>query len=487
MKMNQCDYCILFIHHIDILLSENIKDCCKSNLLELKNYYRLSNIFDIINENCNECINKKRYSRSIELLKDVLLKNGVELNNSNKKCDICRVLPNEIFILLDMTCNIYSTLEKLDSLYEELQYQESLLYLSELAFGKCNNCDNFIDYYHNIKLLSKFLENKNIDLLKQEVYEWKLISANDYIINAANKVFTNGFKTIHKIGFIDKSTIYLDFNIFDKYEKNSDFKFLLDSAKEKGIYKFVCSPTHMEEICRMNNNEYEAERLKSIYKLTDGVEIISYNGILTFCTEDLNECLVRAKKYSEMNNEAEGKNCIHVDEQSLFYNKYSSETFSKMINQSSLLEMINNSSEDNIDKKRKEELPNESEINKIMHKVCFHSYKIKDFQNIYSENITYTNLHNAINSIFHIFNVLGYNSDKLTKKNDMSVRYPVFDKKYYRTIRSSIYDVNHVCYATKCNYFISNDKKLCKRAKEIYNFIGCKTKVITYDELTQML
>lgn len=490
MEMDLCDFCKLFIQHINILLYENSKDSCESNLSELKNYYRLSNIFDVLHEDCNicrVCFVKGEYSMVVESLKAVLLKNRVELNNENMKCDICKVLHAEIFVLLDMMCNIDSSLESVSSLYDELQYQGFLADITETVFGKCYNCGRNIDYYHTRNILSRFLENRNVESLKQEVHAWKVISTNDDIINAANKVARNSFKTVQKIGYIDKSTIYLDFNIFDVYEKNDDFKQLLNSTKAKGVYQFVYSPIHMEEICRMDNNEFEAKRFESIHKLTDKVEVLQYDGVLTFCTEDLNDCFDRAKRCSEINSQAEVKNCIHNEERSLFFDKYTGELYSKMINESSLLEMINNISKSDAGKKIKEELPNEVELNEILRGVCFLSCEIKDFKNLYSENITYSELRTAINSISHIFNVLGYNSDKVSKKNEELSAYPVYRKDKYRTVRSNTYDVNHLCYATRCSYFVTNDKKLLKRAKEIYNYIGCKTKVISYDEMIELL
>lgn len=309
-------------------------------------------------------------------------------------------------------------------------------------------------------MLSRFLESNDIKLLKQEIHAWKVSCSNDAILNAATKVGSNSFKTVCKIGNIDKVTIYLDFNIFSIYEQNDDFKKLLDSTKEEGLYQFVYSPIHMEEICRMDNKEFEAKRLESIHKLTDDVEVLQYDKILTFCTEELKECFDRAKQYLKMNSYAEVKNCIHNEECSLFFYKYTGELYSKMINESSLLEMINNTSKSDEGKKIKKELPNEAELNELLQKVCFANYKIKDFQNIYSEHITYSKLRSVINSISHIFNVLGYNSDKTSKKTEEFCSYPVFRKDKYRTIRSNIYDVNHICYATKCSYFVTNDKKL---------------------------
>ena len=56
--------------------------------------------------------------------------------------------------------------------------------------------------------------------------------------------------------------------------------------------------------------------------------------------------------------------------------------------------------------------------------------------------------------------------------------YPTYSRKFYRTIRSGFYDVDHISYATKCNYFVTCDYTLSLQAREIYRYLGCKTNVI---------
>lgn len=53
-----------------------------------------------------------------------------------------------------------------------------------------------------------------------------------------------------------------------------------------------------------------------------------------------------------------------------------------------------------------------------------------------------------------------------------------YDREFYRTIRSGFYDVDHICYASKCNYFVTCDYALSSQAMEIYRYLGCKTNVI---------
>ena len=62
-----------------------------------------------------------------------------------------------------------------------------------------------------------------------------------------------------------------------------------------------------------------------------------------------------------------------------------------------------------------------------------------------------------------------------------------FVDKKERTIKSSAYDIEHVIYATKCDYFVTDDKNCFKRAEQIYKKIKCKTKILRYDELCDLI
>lgn len=70
--------------------------------------------------------------------------------------------------------------------------------------------------------------------------------------------------------------------------------------------------------------------------------------------------------------------------------------------------------------------------------------------------------------------------NKIEKRTKFTYKafYPTYDREFYRTIRSGFYDVDHICYASKCNYFVTCDYALSSQAMEIYRYLGCKTNVI---------
>lgn len=77
----------------------------------------------------------------------------------------------------------------------------------------------------------------------------------------------------------------------------------------------------------------------------------------------------------------------------------------------------------------------------------------------------YLKLEWVISNLSKILNQVGY--------------YP--DKKI-RTINSGQYDIAHMTYATACDKFYTEDKKLYYRTKAIYYYLGIPTDVILFNE-----
>ena len=55
-----------------------------------------------------------------------------------------------------------------------------------------------------------------------------------------------------------------------------------------------------------------------------------------------------------------------------------------------------------------------------------------------------------------------------------------------RTTQSGIHDVSHMIYATYCNYFVSKDYHLIKRAQAIYYYLGLSTQALCLNDWLNM-
>lgn len=107
-KFERCDYCGLLLQHIGILQNELTQsepetDNRYATILESKSYYWLVKVFynkDLVQCDCEYKI------RFCSILKDLLelFENEVKLDADKMKCDICRILPCELFSLLDVAC-----------------------------------------------------------------------------------------------------------------------------------------------------------------------------------------------------------------------------------------------------------------------------------------------------------------------------------------------------------------------------------------------
>ena len=106
-----------------------------------------------------------------------------------------------------------------------------------------------------------------------------------------------------------------------------------------------------------------------------------------------------------------------------------------------------------------------------------------DYKEILKNNtINFMELCSAIYSIAQLLNIIGLHGDSIQNKNHPDAVYPIYGKKSYKTIRSGYYDNFHLSYATQCTYFVTKDKKLFKKASEIYKFIGAQTTAILLDD-----
>lgn len=71
-------------------------------------------------------------------------------------------------------------------------------------------------------------------------------------------------------------------------------------------------------------------------------------------------------------------------------------------------------------------------------------------------------LHNRIAGVFEFLDMVGYWKDQFNKKSN-----------YAR-----LWDSYHTFFSAYCGYFISNDKRTCKKAKVAFELYGIKTEVV---------
>lgn len=487
----KCDYCGLMLEHIGILKNEMAQfepgtDYRYATMLELKCYYWLVKAYyDKILVPCN-CAYKNVFCSVLKDLYELFEENDIKIEIEKKKCDICKILPCELFSLLDMACTI-SDQQKMELMYAELQYQVFISWIYAELIGQCFDCDAFVDYKACIEATCEYLNDRNIHALQEFVYFWKIATNNDEIWSSANNLSKSENIISSEVKLDDHITVYLDFNVYNQYEKNPEITKFLKQLSDKKKIDVIYSGTHLEEIIRMNDKRYALKRIQSIQTLTQGkIAVVGANGNIVICVEDISARMKQVERYQRMNKFAEERACIVAEAREHLSFHIHDEKRDKAIGDSSIKEMINNSMDDT-GEKINPNLPNEDNLNEILRYVGIGDLSIKEYQGILNGGEQkFYQIRTAIVSMANLLNVIGLYGDKITKKSDTDAVYPIYHKKSYRTIRSGYYDNDHLSFASICTYFVTTDTTLYKKAKEIYEFLGISTTPVLLEEFIDM-
>lgn len=479
-----CSYlgcCKLILEHIEILQRE-LEKSKEASLLELKSYYWIIEKYDSeILCKCH-CKYKEKIEDTLKKLVKIFQINGVKLDINKKQCDICKILPCEMFSLLDLICS-NSKYQDIESVCIEIQYHIFLAEIYDKMIGRCTKCNEFGEYLACLLSASDFVKNKDMQELQRFVYSWKIAVNTDQIINCYTTLTTDRCIQSKKINLDNHIIIYLDFNIYNCCEKKPEVSKLFERLMAQNNVDIVCSGTHLEEILRMNNKEYELKRLRIIQKLTNGkIIVVDDRGKMVVCEEKLDQRFFCIKKYREMNEYAEQRECIEAEAREKLSLHVYDEQRNKEIGMSSIKAILANA-DSSTGKKKNLNLPDEDELNKILMYEGIGKHKISEYKDMFKNcEKEFKQINSAIVSMARLLNVLGLHGDKIRKKNDANAVYPIYTKKSYRTIRSGYYDNDHLSFASKCTYFVTTDVTLCKKAIEIYEYLGIRTIPVTLDE-----
>lgn len=483
--IDRCAYCNMLMQHITVLKNELTKSE-QATLYELKSYYWL------IEKYCNEvlidcdCEYRDEFRNILTVLLELFRTNEIVIKTENMQCDVCKVLPCEIFSLLDLACK-KSNKNDIESMCAELLYHIFLAWIYDELIGRCTKCDAYVEYIACLENACRFLENKNLNELRDFVYYWKIARNSDEIFGCTDDLIVDSDIKSTEINVDDNTTIYLDFNVYNRYEKEKIVEEFFDKlVKQEGMV-VVCSGTHLEEVLRMDNEAYEEKRICSIKKLTHGkISLVGDNGEIIVCVENINSRFEHVKKYEKLNTFAEERECIKAEARELLALHIQNEQRDKAIGASSIREMMENGKDLSCSKKKN--LPDEDELNRILSYVGIGGYGIREYKEMLKgEGKKFKQINAAIVSIAELLNVLGLHGDKVRKKEDSSAVYPIYHRNSYRTIRSGYYDNDHLSFASKCTYFVTTDFTLYQKAKEIYEFLGIGTIPVLLDDFIDKL
>lgn len=492
--LTKCDYCDLLRQRLTVIVSDLEKN--KSNpetlnalLLEMRAYYSIQSEFldQFANKSCNILCYEK--IMSFNTLKHnyfrILSYYGQEPDTSEMGCYICKYLPNKIFCLLDETCSLKKE-QELHQINIELQFHVFLLIVSEKMMNSCQRCDSFVNYRAIASALTKYLDNQNIAELNQFVYAWKFCVNLDNILACNEKVKYLERPSFSQVDLSEYITYYLDFNVYDRYEKLQDIKESLDKLSDQETVRIVYSLSHLEEITRMNNSLYENKRLEAIQNLTKGyMEFGDKNDRIAFYSCDINSFYAYAQNYVSINDYAEVEECIRAELTNKTILKQFQEKYSTNIGNKTLIEIVANARKMQSENKNYErDLPSIEDMNCILGMVGIDRRMIDEYEELFvKKDLSLHELRISILSLSRLMYIIGLHRDKINKKDNRNAVYPIYGKESFRKVRSSYYDIDHMTLASKCTFFVTCDNILFNKAKDIYSFLGIKTQPILLKDL----
>lgn len=275
--------------------------------------------------------------------------------------------------------------------------------------------------------------------------------------------------------------IYLDHNVYCAYIKREDaFPQLpekIDSI-DKNRYLFPYSPAHIEEIAQItNSNNSEEDKIEFIAKLLHGISFLSkgkeffpnLDGPTTIITESPLSCFGRVFETLNMTEFAkENERRIYA-----FKNKGTYENYYK---EESLIEHDEYFTHDNM---RKRHHINIDSIKNLSEKQLMSSEPVLSlFEEFIKQRENYI-------SCDDVFGEFKHDHDLVEKKIDCYFRFleivGYYTEPYKRHV-SRMHDVTHAIYASKANFFITNDNNFYKKIKATYEFFKIPTIVFTVEE-----
>ena len=171
---------------------------------------------------------------------------------------------------------------------------------------------NQLDLIWAVKLLDQYLGTRNRQELNESIsYRNRLLTMGDIIDNPPQNTFDDFREVRSAKNLEEKKLVYLDFGVYQVYENDDVFHRALENYTEN--CQFVYSLAHMEEVCRMNSQDYEEKRCESISKLCNNIKALPADECIKVVSEPIAECLKRTCRLIKLNEIAEKDDCAKFE------------------------------------------------------------------------------------------------------------------------------------------------------------------------------
>ena len=276
-----------------------------------------------------------------------------------------------------------------------------------------------------------------------------------------------------------KKNIYIDFNILTAYMKEKkDRNVISDLQNMKKMYNIYCSPAHFEEIAKIyrknqeKGREYIACHIEYLKELTSNNIIYfpygSINDRLEFMKQDFYKILYRVM------NDAGIEKTQEVEED----DAKAIEAWKKIramvnTNQREIPDDLKCLDTKRVSAISPEDIFQSDAMNFICERTRWPGDKIimpESLRNIYKQDLKgpFGVFEGHVECAMKLLNYCGYHSDTTN-------------------LGSVTHDISHAHYGSKCDYFVTRDKKFSYRIRAAYFWLGVPTHIILISKLADLL
>ncbi len=362
-----------------------------------------------------------------------------------------RVIMNnceKAYVISRLQENILNKILQRKQLVELMPWYQEIWSLPGAPVAPCYKCASCYDYVFYDGLLRNVANQKKIDLqaLEVDLHTWKKTQYQDEILTSLKR--SKGSQFAYKKYSPERKVVYFDQNMLSDYDEQASV--YEEINKLKNSVDICYSPSHLEEINKTSTNSDVQRLLARITELTGNLVLLPNEKGHFFAKEEPHYGLVRVNSYPGSTDAVESLKLLSSKERALFLDKYDTELHKKVIgNNNDIFESLSDK--------------DFSELLFYTHSSFRNKASMKEYEGR-------GELLHAVHTLFGMLDLLSYRVDNKE-----------------RTIKSSAHDIEHIIYASEADYFVTKDKKLYHRAKQIYKFLGIATIVLNHRDYLERL
>ena len=352
------------------------------------------------------------------------------------------------YVISRLQENILNKILQRKTIAELMPWYQEIWSLPGEPVEPCFSCASCYDYMFYDRLLRTVANQKKIDLkaLEVELHTWKRTQYQDDVLTSLKR--SKGSDFAYKKYSPERKVVYFDQNMLSDYDDKTSVYNEINVLKNN--LDICYSPSHLEEINKTSTSSDIQRLLTKVTELTGNLVLLPSEEGHFYAKEEPHYGLNRVNSYPGSTDAVESLKLLTARERALFLDKYDTEYHKKVIgNNNDIFESL--SDEDF------------SELLFYTRSSFRNKASIKEYKGR-------GELLHAVYTLFGMLDLLSYRVDNQE-----------------RTIKSSAHDIEHIIYASVTDYFVTKDKKLYHRAKQIYKFLGITTIVLNHRDYLKRL